>query len=188
MTPWIKSPDKGAAQIAALAAAIPQIETARLILRAPRISDWSMLEPIWTTDRAAHIGGPFDPEDAWLDFNQIVAGWLLRGHGGLTVCDKSDGTVLGLVVLGHEYGDPAPELGWLLTAAAEGKGYATEAAAALRDLGRSLYGEGFVSYIAVENAASVRVAERLGAVRSGTHPAEAEVAIYHYPDQGVSHD
>lgn len=188
MTPWTQTPAKGAAQIETLACAIPHIETARLILRAPRLADWAVLEPIWTTDRAVHIGGPMDPEEAWLDFNQIVAGWLLRGHGGLTVCNKTDGTVFGLVLLGHEFGDPEPELGWLLTSEAEGKGYATEAAAALCDHGRHLYGKGFVSYIARENAASARVAEKLGGVKSGTHPADPEVAIYRYPAQGVSHD
>ena len=188
MTPWMQTPAKGAGQIAALTATVPEITTKRLTLRLPRLSDWPVLEPIWTTDRAVHIGGPMSAEDAWLDFNQCVAGWLLRGHGALTICDKATGAVLGLAVLGHEYGDPDPELGWLLTAEAEGKGYATEAAAALKALGQDIYGDALSSYIADGNAASVRVAEKLGGVPAGTHPLDATVAIYRYPSKGVSHD
>ena len=188
MTPWTQTPTQGAAQIASIAAAIPQIDTARLTLRAPRLSDWAVLEPIWTTDRAIHIGGPMDAEDAWLDFNQCVAGWLLRGHGALTICDKATGDVFGLAVLGHEFGDPDPELGWLLTAEAEGKGYATEAAEALLPLGQQIYGDRLASYVAHDNTASARVAEKLGAVKSGTHPLAADVAVYRYPAKGVSND
>ena len=183
MTPWTQTPAKGADQIAALTSAIPQIETARLVLRAPRMSDWAVLEPIWTTDRAIHIGGPMDPEEAWLDFNQCVAGWLLRGIGALTITDKMTGEVLGLAMLGHEYGDPEPELGWLLTEAAECNGYATEAAEALLSLGRAIYGDALVSYVADGNTASVRVAEKLGGRKSGTHPLDTEVAVYRYPSK-----
>lgn len=182
MTPWAQTPQGGKKQIAAITAAIPRIETERLTLRLPRLSDWATLEPIFTTDRAAFIGGRMTAEDAWLDFNQLVAGWVLRGHGALTICRASDDdAVLGLVLLGHEFGDPAPELGWLLTAEAEGHGYATEAAAALRDLGHQIYGTEFVSYIADGNDSSVRVANRLGAQMSGTHPADSSVAIFRYP-------
>lgn len=179
---WETAPTgAAAARVAAIAACLPRLETARLILRAPRLSDWATLEPIFTTDRAAHIGGPMSAEDAWLDFNQLVAGWVLRGHGALTLTTKDDDTPLGLILLGHEFGDPQAELGWLLTQAAEGKGYATEAAAALRDWGFDLLGrDGFVSYIADGNATSVKVADRLNATPAGHHPLNPDVAIYRY--------
>ncbi len=184
MTPWTRTPARAQQQIAAITTAIPEIATERLILRVPRMDDWAVLEPIYTTERATHIGGPMSPEDAWLDFNQLVAGWVLRGHGALTICTRDTGDVLGLVLLGHEFGDPEPELGWLLTAEAEGHGYATEAAAALVKLGHAIYGTEFVSYIANGNAASVRVATKLGAKRDGAHPLDASVAIYRYSDKG----
>jgi len=177
------SPPVGAAatRVAALHALIPTITTERLVLRPSRIDDWPTLSPIWTAQRAVHIGGPFSPEDAWTDFNQVIAGWLLRGHGGLTITRKTDGTILGLVLLGHEFGDPEPELGWLLTADAEGHGFATEAARALRDWGQEQSGlQGFVSYIASANTASAAVAARLGAVKSGTHPLANDVDVYRY--------
>lgn len=126
-------------------------------------------------------------EDAWLDFNQCVAGWLLRGTGPLTITLKNNGDnnrVLGIVLIGVEYEDPEPELGWLLTQDAEGHGYATEAATALRDWGYSQLGRGaFVSYIAGGNAASMRVAERLGAWRDPVPLAQdPDCAVYRYDD------
>ncbi len=188
MTPWTNRPIKTLDQIKALQNAVPVIETDRLILRLPRIDDWAVLEPIWTTDRSIHIGGPFTPEAAWLDFNQLVAGWVLRGHGALTICTR-DGAVQGMVLLGHEFGDPDPELGWLLTEAAEGHGYATEAASALLPLCRDIYGGAFVSYIAEANTPSIRIAEKLGAVKGTPHPRRTDdVVAYRYTSKGGSND
>ncbi|MFQ1699622.1 GNAT family N-acetyltransferase [Loktanella agnita] len=188
MNPWTKAPAKAAAQRDNIATAVPEITTERLVLRLPRIADWAVLEPIWTTDRAVHFGGPFTAEAAWLDFNQLVAGWVLRGHGALTICTH-DGAVQGMVLLGHEYGDPDAELGWLLTESAEGHGYATEAARAMLPLCRALYGDDFVSYIAMANTASIRIAEKLGAVKDAPHPRRAaDIVTYRYTTQGDSDD
>lgn len=181
--PWLQNPSGRAADAAmALAALVPRIETERLILRAPRLSDYETLEPIWTGARGAYIGGPMEPADAWLDFNQCVSSWLLRGIGFLTVVLKSDGTVLGLVGFGQEHGDPEIELGWLLTEVAEGHGYATEAAKALLPLGHELFGAGkFVSYIHRDNSASRRLAERLGAVPDAEpHPLYDDGMVYRH--------
>ena len=182
MSAWLTPPAGAAADLVArLNALLPRLETDRLILRAAQITDWPVLEPIWTTERAAHIGGPMNGEDAWLDFNQCVASWLLRGTGPLVMTAKDDDTPLGLVLIAPEYGDPSPELGWLLTAEAEGHGYATEAASALRDWGFDWLGRGaFASFIAADNARSINVAERLGAVAAGPHPADASCLIYTY--------
>ena len=89
----------------ALASALPRIATERLILRGPYLGDWPTLMPIWTTERGRFIGGPMSPGDAWLDFSQCVASWILRGFGWLTVSARSDDEVLGLVGISHEYGD-----------------------------------------------------------------------------------
>ena len=183
MTPWTVTPTGAAAQLASINAAISPITTERLILRLPRLEDWHELSPIWTSERAAFIGGPFTDHDAWLDFNQLVASWVLRGHGALTITRKTDGEVLGLVLLAHEFDDPEPELGWLLTEAAEGHGYATEAAQALLPLANEIYGGAIVSYIADGNDSSARVASRLGAAPAERHPDDPDATIYRYPMQ-----
>lgn len=173
-------------RIKAIADALPRFTTERLTLRAPRLSDWSVLEPIWTTDRAKFIGGPFSEEDAWLDFSHLCATWLLRGFGGMTITLTETGEILGMVLLGREPKDPEPELGWLLTEAAEGHGYGSEAAIALREEGLRLFGAGgFVSYIEDSNASSIALAERIGAVADkARHPIAPDVFVYRHGIKG----
>jgi RimJ/RimL family protein N-acetyltransferase len=154
---------------ARLASPIPVIETARLRLRAPRLSDWPSLEPIWTGARSKHIGGPFEAETGWHDFCHATASWLLRGIGFFTVEHRETGEILGFVGVTHEWGDAELELGWLLTDAAEGHGYATEAAIAARDHACEALGLGpLVSYVDTANRRSVALAKRLGATPDRT--------------------
>ncbi|MEO0682084.1 MAG: GNAT family N-acetyltransferase [Pseudomonadota bacterium] len=162
--PRCTRPPQGAAAEAARRHrdALTMLETPRLILRAPALDDL----PLWTALHAGpdgrHLGGPLDAEQAWDGFCVYVAGWLLHGHGLWTVERKDDGAAVGFVLIGLEWDDEAPELGWLLTPEARGRGYAAEAAAAARDAGLSMLG-GLVSYIDADNAPSNRLAQRLGA-------------------------
>lgn len=163
-----------AAFVASLTAMIPVIETARLRLRAPRIGDFDAWAAIECSERGRFIDGPMTREDAWLDFAQATATWLLRGHGLWSVEGKADGALLGFVLIGFEPGDREPELGFLVSEAAEGKGLAHEAARAARSHAFDTLGwETLVSYIDHGNARSVALAERLGAIRD--HAAEAAV-------------
>ncbi len=155
-----------AATAAALAAQVPQLTTERLALRAPRVTDFDAYAAIFMSDRSVFMDGPYDREGAWADFTQAVAGWLLRGIGLWTMERRADGAVMGFGFFWQEYGDPEPEIGWALTAEAEGQGYATEAAQAMLPLALAQFGPGgVVSYIDPHNAASARIARSLGARR-----------------------
>jgi RimJ/RimL family protein N-acetyltransferase len=173
---WLHAPKGQAAVIAAaVAATVPVIETARLRLRAPVIADYPAYQAVFTSDRARYLGGAFTEEEAFADFCQGIAGWMLRGAGMWTLTLATDDAPLGWIYLWQEMGDPEPEIGWVLTEAAEEQGYASEAARAVLPHAVALFGAGgFVSYIDEENAASARLAERLGAVRDAT--AEADMA------------
>lgn len=152
---------------ATLAAQLPVIETARLRLRAPRLSDFDAWAEIFCGPAGPHLGGPFDRDEAFTEFAATCGTWLLRGYGLWTVEPKAGETVLGFVLIGFEPGDQEPELGYLFRPTAEGHGFATEAAAALRDHAFGAFGlDRLVSYIDPQNARSARVAERLGAVRA----------------------
>lgn len=156
---------QAAAMRASLAAVVPALETERLILRAPRAEDFQILRSIWLTDRSQFIGGPYNEEDAWLDFAQATAGWLLRGLGYWTVTRRTDGEVLGLIGIGQETTDPELEFGWVVTDAAEGNGFAFEACTAVRDYGFKTIGlKTLVSFIDTRNSRSIALANRLGAV------------------------
>jgi len=187
---WETAPVGGSAAFAAgLRARLPRLETERLVLRAPEIGDFEPYREILTSDRAIYMDGPLDRRGAWLDFTQVVATWTLRGHGLFVIEAKSTGKTLGFTLIGFEHGDQEPELGWFLTEAAEGQGYAFEAARAVRDwaLG-TLELPSLVSYIDPPTTRSVHLADRLGAWRDEAASAALsqaqgeEVSVYrHWP-------
>ncbi|MDM7932651.1 GNAT family N-acetyltransferase [Tabrizicola sp.] len=156
-----------AAFAASLRAALPKLRTDRCILRAPVLEDAPFWIAIMVPDTEGHLGGPHTEDEAYTEFAATCGLWLLRGHGLWTVTDHA-GQVLGFVPLGFEPGDQAPELGWMFLPEARGKGYALEAATAARAHALdTLALPELVSYIDPTNAPSIRVAERLGAVRAG---------------------
>ncbi len=152
----------------ALRSALPVLETARLSLRVMQLGDLPLLAQIneEVSDKSLRS------TDAWEDFVQMTATWVFRGHGWFTVSDAD--IPVGFVGLGFEPGDKEPELGYLFAAAFHGKGYATEAAAAVRNWGFQTAGlVSLVSYVSHTNAASQNVARKLGATRD----AAAEAAL-----------
>ena len=169
MQPWDIPVAPAAARFAeTLRAALPELRTDRCILRAPRLEDAPLWVSLMVPDTDGHLGGPHTEAEAFAEFAAYMGNWLLRGHGPWTVTDHA-GRVLGFVLVGVEPGDQAPELGWLFLSEARGQGYATEAAAAARHHALNALGlPDLVSYIDPTNAASRRVAERLGARLDGT--------------------
>ena len=144
---------------------IPELETERLNLRAQRLDDYSGFAEIVCTERGIYVDGPMSQEDAWYDFCSMASCWMLHGHGGWSVESKSDGTLKGFVILGLEPGDHDVELGFLFLAHAEGKGFAYEAAKAVRAWAfETLKLPQLHSYIDERNVRSIALAKRLGAV------------------------
>jgi RimJ/RimL family protein N-acetyltransferase len=161
-----------------LAARVPVLRTERLHLRAPVLADWPAYRDVMMSDRARHMGGPFTDEDAFADFCQGVAGWLLLGGGMWTMTPHDGDTVLGWIFLWHERGDPDREIGWIMVPGAEGQGFATEGAMAARDHAFGTLGlTRLVSYIDPENPRSIAVARRLGARLEGLHD-DAQVWVH----------
>ena len=145
-----------------IASAVPVLETGRLRLRAPVTEDFALFHDILRGPRGIHFG-KMSREEAWLDFAQMVAGWVLRGHGVWTIEARDNAMVFGFVLLGLDQEDPEPELGYLLSADAEGHGIAFDAARAAMDFAFETLGwSTLVSFVAPENHRSIRLAERLG--------------------------
>lgn len=158
--------------VPAIAAAIPELTTERLRLRAPTLADVPVLDDINDSVRDVSMRDTANPNATWLDFTQMTAVWVLRGHGWWTVDDANG--ACGFVGIGFEAGDFAPELGYLLAPAARGKGYATEACHAARDFARNVMDlPELISFISDRNTASQNVARKLGATRD----AAAEAAL-----------
>jgi RimJ/RimL family protein N-acetyltransferase len=143
------------------------IETERLLLRRPTAADVEDPPAFLADPRVMDfLGGVGD------DPRRVVRSWLEGWEtypAGKLIVETAAGERIGRV--GVNFYDPVrwtrsnlpdarPELTWALAYEHWGKGYATEAAVAVRDwFGRA----GLISLIAPGNARSQRVAERLGA-------------------------
>ena len=169
----------------------PIIETERLLLRAPKRADFDSYAATLMSDRARYIGGPFTLEGAWADFSKDVAGWVLNGFGLWAIESRETGEFLGVVGPQQPPYFPETEFGWVLVEAAEGKGVAYEAALAARAFCYERFGfTTLVSHIDVPNQRSIRLAERLGAIRDDAAPRPAvslsdpSFLIYRHPSPG----
>lgn len=160
-------------------AMIPVLATARLVLRGPELDDFAS----HAADRAdprvmRHIGKGeiLDDEEAFKGLLQMAGHWALMGYGTWTVAQKAGGLRIGNVGFSDKKrpashpASGAPEMGWSLSAASHGKGYASEAIAAALDWGRGRFGAGarVVCVISTGNAASLRVAEKAGFTQFAT--------------------
>lgn len=148
----------------------PVLETDRLTLRAPQASDWDAFAAFLGDDRSQFIGGPLSRDRAWRSFGHIIGHWVLRGFGLFVFCDKTTGAPLGIAGPYFPEGWAEREIGWsVLSAEAEGQGYAREAAIAARAHAFATLGwTTAVSYIAPDNSRSIALAKRLGATLDAT--------------------
>lgn len=144
---------------------IPTLETERLRLRAQTMQDWPAYASLMMSERAVYMEGPHTTAEAWGLFCHDLAQWPLLGCGALMIDDRETGECLGQVGINHGPLFPEHELGWLVYPGAEGRGYAFEAAKAMRRWAFDVRGlETLVSHIDPDNHRSRKLAERLGAV------------------------
>jgi RimJ/RimL family protein N-acetyltransferase len=130
------------------------------------------------------MGGPHRGFAAWGMFCHDVACWTLFGHGALMIDLQATEQCIGQVGINHGPLFPEKELGWLLYDGHEGNGYAVEASGALRDWAfAELKLPTLVSYVDPNNAASIGVAQRLGAVRDMQAPRQdpEDIVFRHHP-------
>ncbi|MGR3802190.1 GNAT family N-acetyltransferase [Marinibacterium profundimaris] len=152
----------------------PVIETERLVLRAPQASDVEPGITFLMDDRSRYMGGPQSRFQAWRTMGHVTGHWVMRGYGMFIYCDRETGEPLGATGPYFPEGWVEPEFGWSAwSPETEGKGIVREAAAAARDWAWDNLGwTTAVSYIDQDNARSIALAERLGAVHDpdGAHP------------------
>jgi RimJ/RimL family protein N-acetyltransferase len=92
--------------------------------------------------------------------------WALRGYGVFAIELAADGRFAGFAGVQHPADWPEVELCYSLAQEFWGRGIATEAARAARDWAFANHGFArLASFIWPGNARSIRVAEKLGAVR-----------------------
>ena len=152
---------------------IPTLNTPRLIMRAPRATDFAPFAQFYAGPRSHFVGGPLSAELAWRMLAMEIGHWALKGFGRWILEDRETGAAVGLVGLFDPEGWPEPEIGWDLFDGSEGKGFATEAALAARSHAYDTVGwQTAISLVKPGNTASARVAERIGCRRDGDHTHE----------------
>ena len=165
-----------------IGATAPVIVTERVRLRPLRAEDFVPYAAFLASPRSVHMDGPHDIDTAWNWFCNDTAHWNLFGYGALMI--EVDGKLAGQVSVTHGVQFPEPELGWFLFDSYEGKGFATEAATALRNhVYRNAGLRQLVSYCGSDNAASIAVAERLGAIYDpdAPRPNGDDCRVYRHP-------
>ena len=149
----------------------PTIETPRLRLRGFRAGDLdAQAAAMADEDVVRHLGGrPFSREETWRKMLGSPGLWILLGYGYWVVERLEDEAYLGQIGFADFKRDMSPnietipEMGWIFAPGAQGKGYASEAAAAaLAWADEHLNAPEIVAIIDPENAPSIRVAEKAG--------------------------
>src|SRR4051812_5495452 len=124
---------------------------------------WAEIVADDETMRAIGRPGGLTKPEAWEDLARLAGYWVLKGFGHWAVEEREGGALVGRVGLLHPPDWPGLEVGWVIRADRRGRGYAAEAGgAAMGYAFEQLGADRVISLIADENAASRRVAEKLG--------------------------
>lgn len=164
--------------------AIPTLTTERLILRAPVPEDADALAAFYGSEASRYVGGPMTTWESWRYLSEVIGHWTMRGFGRWIGETRETGETVGLIGLHHPLDWPEAEVGWMLFPGQTGKGYGTEAGLAARAYAyERLSWPTLISLIDPANAASIALAERMGARqdRAFTHVKYGAMGIWRHP-------
>ena len=111
----------------------------------------------------------YTQEEVWQRVQRYAGSWVLLGHGFWVIEEKASGKLVGEIgimdakrEIDPPFGDDR-ELGWALMPDAHGKGYASEALAAVLDWERDVFNAPcVVALIDPDNTPSIRLAAKFG--------------------------
>ncbi len=167
---------------------IPTLRTERLVLRAFRAADLDALAAMGANAEVRRFlgGNLLSRTESWGLMERVLGQWALRGYGLFAV--EADGRCAGWTGILHPMEWPEPELAYSLDQPFWGRGLASEAARTARDWAFAQLGfSRLASFIMPNNARSIRVAEKLGAVREGMvglREFQAELWVHRSPGHG----
>jgi RimJ/RimL family protein N-acetyltransferase len=156
-----------------------ELETERLLLRAPVPADAEALAPMYADPEVMRYvgdGRTLTQADTELSVRRMIERWEADGFGLFTTLRKEDEAVIGrvgILIWNSETWEPTTraqasgptevEVGYTLGRDFWGHGYATEAAGAVRDYAlNGLGAERVIALIIHGNTASENVARKLG--------------------------
>jgi len=161
------------------------LETERLRLRQFREDDLEAYAAIVADpETMTYMEGPRSRARAWIDIAWCLGHWQLRGYGLWAAEEKASGALVGRIGLLYPADWPGLEVGWLVARSHWGRGLATEGArASLAYAFETVGAEHVVSLIRPGNAASIRVAEKLGERLEGRSDVLGDEALVY----GIEH-
>lgn len=149
----------------------PIIETERLRLRGHVAADLQHVLPLWNDPIVTRfIGGrPHTLEEVWPHVQRYAGYWALIGHGFWVIEEKDTGRVVGEIgimdamrKMDPSFGDDR-ELGWALLPETQGKGYVSEALAAVLAWEKQTFDAPcVVCTIDPDNAPSIKLVQKFG--------------------------
>ena len=143
-----------------------ELETRRLRLRMFRQADSVAYADMVADEevmRYLSYGQPLSASEAWRHMAMLLGHWHLFGFGPWAVEERASGELIGRIGPYCPAGWPGLELIWTIRRQSWGQGYATEGArAALAYVFEEMKRDRVISLIRPQNAASIRVAEKLG--------------------------
>lgn len=143
----------------------PRLEGARLTLRPLRPGDADVLAALYADAEAMRfIGGVRCLAQVHEELEHTLAGYEVHGFGPRAVIRREDGAFVGRCGVWLQEVDEAREVevGYLVDPAFQGHGYATEAAAIVRDAAFAAGAPRLVALVDPRNEPSRRVAAKLG--------------------------
>jgi RimJ/RimL family protein N-acetyltransferase len=149
---------------------VTSIETVRLLLRVPALTDAEALMGVfWDPEVVSQKQVTLRQPPGGLDLarkntGDMIRQWELRGYGHWCVIEKATGQVIGVVGFYHPPGNwPGVDFGWVLHRSRWGHGFATEAArAALGWIWEHTEIDHVISLIAPHDLRSIRIATKIG--------------------------
>jgi RimJ/RimL family protein N-acetyltransferase len=150
----------------------PTLTTRRLVLRPFTLADAPEVNRLVGDRRIAdttlNIPHPYDEAmaEAWIGAHAEAAE---RGESVTLAIAEKDGSLVGAVALAIARAQQRAELGYWIAVPHWGRGYATEAAAAMVDYAFGTLGlRRVVAHCLTRNVGSARVMEKVGMQREGT--------------------
>ncbi|WP_197320831.1 GNAT family N-acetyltransferase [Saccharomonospora sp. NB11] len=159
--------------------ALPTLRTDRLTLRPVRVADLDAIHGYLSREDVCRylLHEPLSRDEVKAKLVACEQRTTLEQQGDflrLAVVPDEVGAVVGDVVLDTRSVENATvELGWVFSPDVAGRGYATEAAVALRDYAfETLDAHRIVAHLHPDNTASSRLCERLGMRHEALHHAD----------------
>jgi RimJ/RimL family protein N-acetyltransferase len=165
------------------------LETPRLLLRPFEERDCDSLHEMFSDEECVRytIEQTLAHWQTWRSLAAYLGHWQLRGYGPYAVVEKSTDAMMGPVGLWFPVEWPEPEIKWSLARRFWGFGFASEAAAAVRDMAATVLGRTrLVSVIRPGNTRSQAVARRLGGRFEKTIPFRGGLADLYAYDLGMA--